>query len=865
MAYKKVYYDEIWHITSESFKKSYAWAEKLQAIQKSQNAFIESPCIKGKAADNIKNYYEEVHGTLLATLIVLCQTYAVKSADYYGGYTSNVDTGDGSDFGLRYTTIVFDEVDSIVGSVPRNVKTLLQQATDVANRANNVKRNISDLVSIYSSPKINDLINELSQAAKKATEVSKNVERYEYTRKRDFSDIDSLISHAKNIISHQLSNGRYEVNTYVSGSIGTATDFSQLNDSLNSCMQTIEDFEKSDHYESAMNLAANRDDIIHEEEKAKREWVKWIAVGVAVVGSIALIVVTAGGATPLVCGAVGAAGGITTAAAKSFSDNYIETGSMTDGMDWSDFTKDCIIGGVTGFIGGYAGASSFGSVVKQPIQKGIEQFTVSVVENAAEGLIDTTWEVGEAIIMGKPGSEVLSVLEEKTSEMMKEIIVEGTTEFVTGSIAGKFDVDSSAKSGLKKFGENTVKNAAESVTKNSLESVWDIGEAYMDPEDTRDFSSILKDEGKEFVKNTASDFVNAEVSDAIGGFSDSFSGSKDGTKIKIVDKILADTTKGTLGAIAGGLTSQSVDIMFGDRDKIDIKEIWDTNLDDGRTIFETAAKSAATNVSKEIYKDESFYNSIKKKDYDNDGNVDVVVFDKYMVLKEDYEAAREVAGKGAYKDQSVQDILGLPKNTAISEKNVKQETISINQLKKSEYKARKTTNVTKMDYKIDYDEVKNNLFDKNLFSDNTAGEYTYAETESGKTASGYLTLGEGKRDKVAQRTVGGADRKSNDEGGHLIGTRFMGSGKSENLDAQNSNVNRVAYYKKEESWEKAIKNGDKVYVHVETHKNNGNDRPTEYMGYAIIEHKDGTRDLDPFVFANKQNATEEEWVVIEKN
>ncbi len=864
MAYKKVYYDEIWNVTSNGAKLSDGWSSKLSEISKKQKSFTDATYLKGKAADSSKTYFKEVHSNLISALNAICQTYMVQASDYYYGYKDKVDSGDGSDFGLRYTTIVYSEVNGN-GKVPQNIKKIKNHANTVANDALRVKREIADLVGI-SSPKLDNLINQLNRVAKKATEVSDRVENYERSRNSDFTNIDNLIRHAQNIINHQLSANRYQVTSYVKGSIGSVTDFQDMSDNLDACRKTVDDFVNSDHYKEAMALSFNRDEMIKEEEKADREWAKWIAVGVAVVGSIVVIVVTAGTATPLVCAGVGAAVGLTTAATNAFVDNYIENGSLTEGMDWSDFGKECVIGAVTGAISGYIGGSSTGSVIKQPIEKALYNVAGSIVENGAEGLINTTWDLGEAIIEGKPGSEILSILEEDTKEMVKDIFIDGATEFATGYVGGNFDVDSSKKGYFKKLGEEIVGNATDAVVSNLTESVWDVGEALVDVKSIDELKSVLSEEAEDFAKSALKDFTSDSVSSIFTVGAEEI-GDKIDTDNAITDvlgKTAVDTLGNTGGTFTGALTSQIIDIKLGDRDSIDIKEIWDKELDDGRVILTSAGNSLGKHGADEYFKDEKFYNSLLKKDRDGDGNVDVVVFDKYMVLKEDYDAAVECAGKGAYKDKTVQDILGLPKNTAISERKIKQETISINQLQKSDYKARKTTNVTRMDYKVDYDQVKEELFDQDLFENNKAGEYTYMESENGKTASGYLKLEKGERDLEAQRTVGGDDRKKTDDGGHLIGTLFDGSGTEENLDAQDSNVNRSAYKKKETEWANAIKDGKKVYVHVETHKNEGSDRPTEYMGYAIIENKDGTRTLDPFVFKNKKNSKEEEWVVFEK-
>ena len=58
-----------------------------------------------------------------------------------------------------------------------------------------------------------------------------------------------------------------------------------------------------------------------------------------------------------------------------------------------------------------------------------------------------------------------------------------------------------------------------------------------------------------------------------------------------------------------------------------------------------------------------------------------------------------------------------------------------------------------------------------------------------------------------QVAAGREDRLPDDDGGHLIGTQFHGSGDIDNLIAQNRQINRSGgeWYKMEEIWANALK------------------------------------------------------------
>lgn len=150
--------------------------------------------------------------------------------------------------------------------------------------------------------------------------------------------------------------------------------------------------------------------------------------------------------------------------------------------------------------------------------------------------------------------------------------------------------------------------------------------------------------------------------------------------------------------------------------------------------------------------------------------------------------------------------------------------------------------------------------DPEFFEKHEAGEYKYGQSDIGKSAYGVLDLADDPvRDSKAQREAGGLERRPDDDGGHLIGARFGGSPTDENLDAQNSNLNRGAYKREENGWAEALENSDKVYVNVETYKQDGTERPDAYMGWTVTESPDGQRHWDAFSYTNESTETQDQW------
>ena len=92
----------------------------------------------------------------------------------------------------------------------------------------------------------------------------------------------------------------------------------------------------------------------------------------------------------------------------------------------------------------------------------------------------------------------------------------------------------------------------------------------------------------------------------------------------------------------------------------------------------------------------------------------------------------------------------------------------------------------------------------------TEENYKYTTDELGRIVdvnAEELILQKGTRNPGMQVAAGREDRLVDDDGGHLIGTQFRGSGDIDNLLAQNRQINRSGgeWYKMETEWANALK------------------------------------------------------------
>ncbi|MDP5135228.1 DNA/RNA non-specific endonuclease [Rheinheimera baltica] len=124
-------------------------------------------------------------------------------------------------------------------------------------------------------------------------------------------------------------------------------------------------------------------------------------------------------------------------------------------------------------------------------------------------------------------------------------------------------------------------------------------------------------------------------------------------------------------------------------------------------------------------------------------------------------------------------------------------------------------------------------------------EAVWVIDEQGRPVSVTASLGStysdarSSQEKKHQRTVGGDARLDTDDGGHIIGHRFMSDQGLKNLFPQDANLNRGAYKSMENEWEDWTKEGYEVKLTVRLDPP-GSDRPDNIIAeYQVFEKTSG--------------------------
>lgn len=125
-----------------------------------------------------------------------------------------------------------------------------------------------------------------------------------------------------------------------------------------------------------------------------------------------------------------------------------------------------------------------------------------------------------------------------------------------------------------------------------------------------------------------------------------------------------------------------------------------------------------------------------------------------------------------------------------------------------------------------------------------ASGYYYQTDEQGRITScaGDLRLEQGIRNETAQRAAGGQDREAYDDGGHLIATRFGGSGELDNLVPMSQDINRRGgeWYDLEESWADELSRGNEVNVQIYIEYDEGSNRSSGFdVLYTVTNSETG--------------------------
>lgn len=228
-------------------------------------------------------------------------------------------------------------------------------------------------------------------------------------------------------------------------------------------------------------------------------------------------------------------------------------------------------------------------------------------------------------------------------------------------------------------------------------------------------------------------------------------------------------------------------------------------------------------------------------EYEDPGSISVIVFDENQLIPVAVDGLPVKNSNQTLADSISEPAFSLPEDNANTEQS--NENI-VEGSQEKEIDLLNDIRYNKNDIITDGTHIVDGKLKPNVKY--RAGEYNYiyVTDELGRIRYVYaedLRLTKRKsRLKHVSKTLG---KLVTDHAGHLIGDRFGGSSRIDNLVSQLATVNLSDYKKLENCWAKEIKNGKKVTVEIEIVYDNDNLRPS---GFNVVYYINGKK-ADKFI------------------
>lgn len=412
------------------------WLDSLNKIYEASETVAGSKNISGKASDNIKEYIQTVHYTIIGIFQQLIQLHSSNILLYKQDYQSNIDKS-------LHAVIKTSELTGISGIL----KSSLARTGNVDGEIAYALRGISDIVSIrYNGyDNVARTHNNVLEHINNLQNSIDNLERRHQSN--DFASTENLINTLKDFIMDLSSQSRSFKLNFQRSDIARLQSFAALVESMEAVEKEYN--EKSDAIETALENEDERLSALqeeYEERQKKAKVYKWVLTGVCIVGSVALTAVTGGAAAPLV---IGTCSGMIMAGGNNLIDQYTEHGDLiknADKIDWDSFGKDVLIGGATGLVTSYIGSSVGGKLTNMLRSTNVGGTLLNssspFLRIGTSAIIGSASEVGSGIIVRGASATIQGVadgdlsVENIVDEMFdeKQILIDAAIGGATGGV-----------------------------------------------------------------------------------------------------------------------------------------------------------------------------------------------------------------------------------------------------------------------------------------------------------------------------------------------------------------------------------------------------------------------------------------------
>lgn len=449
------------------------WSQQLQAVSAAVKTLESSGEIAGDGADSLRAYLGSAHDVILLSLSQLISMHMQNFLLYKYDYQSNIDTG---------LNTVIDE--SELYRIRMELQMQNRAAISIDEAVSYTLGTVSDIVSV-SWKRVYGVDSAHTGLANYITDLDERILALESSHcAADFAETETLLRSTQAAVNELSQRSRSPDGSHFSGTPLKAETMSAL------IAANVQVEERSQAQAAALNAAIdNEGDRIRrmqeeaarqEAERAEREkkmkWVKWGVTGLCIVGSVAAIALTGGAATPLVVGGISAISGAAIAGTNNLADQYVETGDLSK-TDWSSFGKDVLVGGVTGFVTGYAGAAVSGAVTSglsnTALGSSLLNSSNALTRIGTGAVIGSTSQVGSGIVSRGAGAVATGLIEgDLNAEDVLGEMFDGkriVTDAITGGASGGFVEYKQYKADMSVKDYNEVQNPVEHAAERGYE------------------------------------------------------------------------------------------------------------------------------------------------------------------------------------------------------------------------------------------------------------------------------------------------------------------------------------------------------------------------------------------------------------
>lgn len=339
-------FDSLDLLYSGLYGNACTWNESLTALNNNVKTLVASTNMSGIGADNLKLYFENVHGSIISILYTLISAHINNCLLYVHDYQSGIDNS---------LHAVIDEKE--LCEITSELEQIIHNANDIDSAINLSLSSVSDIIDV-DCPGFNNILFYEEQIKYRSQLLRSDISYLEENHYRDdFLETSALITSLETFINELLANTRTYKTDFSLDSLknnrsflGLAQSYVEVNAQIYakelSIAQAIDD----------ENERINKLNTEIEERQKKASCEKWIVTGVCFVASAVILIGSGGTATPLVVGIVSGVSGAVIAGNNVAADEYVKNGWDTSEWDISKIGESALLAGISGFITGYFGA-----------------------------------------------------------------------------------------------------------------------------------------------------------------------------------------------------------------------------------------------------------------------------------------------------------------------------------------------------------------------------------------------------------------------------------------------------------------------------------------------------------------------------